>query len=149
MSIGLHSKHRCRCNRASRTVVPPAPTRRCPPPPPTAGCAPPADLSPLPCTRSTARALEQVTCGSLIKLQSDKTGHLLHSHEVSYGYGRGSGQQSVTAYPEHDSANSLWVVRSDGVSGVAGTQRSAALGRGHVAGQPWLWGQPSAAAPAC
>lgn len=60
---------------------------------------------------------EQVTCGSTIKLEADTTRHLLHSHEVSYGYGRGSGQQSVTGFPERDSANSLWVVRSGGVSG--------------------------------
>jgi len=53
-----------------------------------------------------------VTVGSTIKLEGEQTRHVLHSHEVSYGYGRGSGQQSVTGFPEKDSANSLWVVRS-------------------------------------
>lgn len=59
----------------------------------------------------------QVTCGSVIKLEADKTRHVLHSHEVSYGYGRGSGQQSVTGYPEKDQAGSMWIVRADNVSG--------------------------------
>lgn len=63
----------------------------------------------------------QVTCGSVIKLEADKTRHVLHSHEVSYGYGRGSGQQSVTGFPEKDSAGSLWVVRSNNVSDSQGT----------------------------
>lgn len=58
----------------------------------------------------------QVTCGSVIKLEHVKTGHLLHSHEVSYGAGRGSGQQSVTGYPEKDSAGSMWIVRGGKVS---------------------------------
>lgn len=58
----------------------------------------------------------QVTCGSVIKLEADKTRHVLHSHEVSYGYGRGSGQQSVTGYPEMDQAGSLWIVRAEDVS---------------------------------
>ena len=119
-SIVSHSKHRSRCSeRAGRAPSPPARRRR-----PSPGWHPPADLARSP-ARSPLCAPEQVTCGSLIKLQSDKTGHLLHSHEVAYGYGRGSGQQSVTAYPEHDSANSLWIVRSDGVSGGC-IQRSAA-----------------------
>lgn len=52
-----------------------------------------------------------VTCGSLVKLEHQSTGHLLHSHEVSYGVGRGSGQQSVTGYPQRDSSGSLWIVR--------------------------------------
>jgi len=50
----------------------------------------------------------QVTCGSSIKLQHAATKFRLHSHEVAYG--RGSGQQSVTCYPESDDANSLWIV---------------------------------------
>jgi dolichyl-phosphate-mannose--protein O-mannosyl transferase len=52
-----------------------------------------------------------VTCGSLVKLEHQGTGNLLHSHEVSYGVGRGSGQQSVTGYPDRDSSGSLWIVR--------------------------------------
>lgn len=52
----------------------------------------------------------------MVKLEADKTRHVLHSHEVSYGYGRGSGQQSVTGYPEKDQAGSLWIVRVENVS---------------------------------
>ncbi|PRW20677.1 stromal cell-derived factor 2 [Chlorella sorokiniana] len=52
-----------------------------------------------------------VTCGSTIKLESSNTRHVLHSHEVSYGYGRGSGQQSVTGFYERDSAGSLWTIK--------------------------------------
>lgn len=49
-----------------------------------------------------------VTCGSSIKLQHVATRFRLHSHEVSYS--RGSQQQSVTAYPTGDDANSMWIV---------------------------------------
>lgn len=56
--------------------------------------------------------LPQVTCGSVIKLEHDRTNHYLHSHEVAYGTGRGSGQQSVTGYPERESGSSMWIVRS-------------------------------------
>lgn len=56
-----------------------------------------------------------VTCGSFVKLEHVKTGHLLHSQDVAYGMGRGSGQQGVTGYPERDSSSSLWIVRSVGV----------------------------------
>lgn len=52
-----------------------------------------------------------VTCGSVIKLQHDKLKHHLHSHEVAYGYGRGSGQQSVTGFPGKDSADSFWAIK--------------------------------------
>ncbi len=31
--------------------------------------------------------------------------------QVSYGYGRGSGQQSVTGFPDRDSAGSLWTIK--------------------------------------
>ena len=77
----------------------------------------------------------QVTCGSAVKLEADGTRHLLHSHEVSYGYGRGSGQQSVTGFPEHDSAGSLWIVRSAGVS-VAGKQVAPHAACAASAGSP-------------
>ena len=50
-----------------------------------------------------------VTCGSAIKLQHLGTRHRLHSHEVAYG--SGSGQQSVTGFPDGDDSNSLWTVR--------------------------------------
>lgn len=52
----------------------------------------------------------QVTCGSLVKLQHVDSGCRLHSHNIPYGFGRGSGQQSVTCYPNLDSAESYWVV---------------------------------------
>jgi dolichyl-phosphate-mannose--protein O-mannosyl transferase len=56
-----------------------------------------------------------VTCGSFLKLEHVKTGHLLHSQDVAYGMGRGSGQQGVTGYPDRDSSSSLWIVRGVGV----------------------------------
>lgn len=52
-----------------------------------------------------------VTCGSLIKLEHGNTKFLLHSHEINYQYGSGSGQQSVTAYPDGDDFNSYWAVK--------------------------------------
>ncbi|GBG84577.1 hypothetical protein CBR_g38858 [Chara braunii] len=52
---------------------------------------------------------EEVTCGSAIKLQHERTKFRLHSHEVQYG--SGSGQQSVTGFQGGDDANSYWVVR--------------------------------------
>ena len=70
----------------------------------------------------------------MVKLQAERTRHVLHSHEVSYGSGRGSGQQSVTGYPEKDSALSLWVVRaanvSEGKLGVLGSCCTALAGSG-------------------
>ncbi|KAJ4460096.1 putative stromal cell-derived factor 2 [Paratrimastix pyriformis] len=51
-----------------------------------------------------------VTCGSVIKLVHKATGYRLHSHEVPYG-GQGSGQQSVTCFPNSDDSNSLWTVK--------------------------------------
>ena len=49
----------------------------------------------------------QVTYGSVIKLQHERTKYRLHSHEVPYG--SGSGQQSVTAFPGVEDGNSYWV----------------------------------------
>lgn len=51
--------------------------------------------------------LVQVTYGSVIKLQHERTKYRLHSHEVPYG--SGSGQQSVTAFPGVEDGNSYWV----------------------------------------
>ncbi|ONK60439.1 uncharacterized protein A4U43_C08F18470, partial [Asparagus officinalis] len=48
----------------------------------------------------------EVTYGSLIKLMHEKTKFRLHSHDVPYG--SGSGQQSVTGFPDVDDANSYW-----------------------------------------
>ncbi|EFJ17205.1 hypothetical protein SELMODRAFT_444987 [Selaginella moellendorffii] len=55
----------------------------------------------------------EVTYGSVIKLQHDRTKYRLHSHDVPYG--SGSGQQSITCYSGHDS-NSYWIVRPKGRS---------------------------------
>jgi len=50
-----------------------------------------------------------VTCGSVIKLRHNPTGFRLHSHQVQYG--TGSGQQSVTGFPNLDDNNSFWVIK--------------------------------------
>ncbi|MED6142675.1 Stromal cell-derived factor 2-like protein, partial [Stylosanthes scabra] len=49
----------------------------------------------------------QITYGSVIKLMHEKTKFRLHSHDVPYG--SGSGQQSVTGFPNVDDSNSYWV----------------------------------------
>ncbi|WOH09936.1 hypothetical protein DCAR_0729397 [Daucus carota subsp. sativus] len=51
----------------------------------------------------------EITYGSVIKLMHEKTRFRLHSHEVPYG--SGSGQQSVTGFPNVDDANSYWTVK--------------------------------------
>ncbi|CEP11811.1 hypothetical protein [Parasitella parasitica] len=53
---------------------------------------------------------EQVTCGSTIKLANKASGYRLHSHGVTYG--SGSGQQSVTGFPNADDGNSFWIVEA-------------------------------------
>ena len=53
---------------------------------------------------------ELVTCGSVFRLESVRTGRRLHSHDVKYG--SGSGQQSVTGFAEAHDSNSLWVVHT-------------------------------------
>ncbi|KAG7024427.1 Stromal cell-derived factor 2-like protein, partial [Cucurbita argyrosperma subsp. argyrosperma] len=49
----------------------------------------------------------EITYGTVLKLMHEKTKFRLHSHDVPYG--SGSGQQSVTGYPNVDDANSYWV----------------------------------------
>ena len=49
----------------------------------------------------------QITYGSVIKLMHERTKFRLHSHDVPYG--SGSGQQSVTGFPNVDDSNSYWV----------------------------------------
>jgi dolichyl-phosphate-mannose--protein O-mannosyl transferase len=49
----------------------------------------------------------QITYGAVLKLMHEKTKFRLHSHDVPYG--SGSGQQSVTGFPNVDDANSYWV----------------------------------------
>nr|CAD1825670.1 unnamed protein product [Ananas comosus var. bracteatus] len=58
---------------------------------------------------SAAAAAEsvEITYGSVIKLMHEKTKFRLHSHDVPYG--SGSGQQSVTGFPNVDDSNSYWV----------------------------------------
>ncbi|XP_076939727.1 stromal cell-derived factor 2-like protein [Bidens hawaiensis] len=53
----------------------------------------------------------EITYGSVIKLMHEKTKYRLHSHNVPYG--SGSGQQSVTSFPNVNDANSYWIVRPD------------------------------------
>ncbi|KAI6653794.1 hypothetical protein LOD99_3298 [Oopsacas minuta] len=53
-----------------------------------------------------------VTCGSLIKLLNYGHNVRLHSHEVKYGGGSGSGQQTVTAISAMDDVNSYWILRA-------------------------------------
>eukprot|EP01103_Thecamoeba_quadrilineata_P006449 TRINITY_DN16179_c0_g1_i1.p1 TRINITY_DN16179_c0_g1~~TRINITY_DN16179_c0_g1_i1.p1 ORF type:complete len:207 (+),score=20.03 TRINITY_DN16179_c0_g1_i1:16-636(+) len=54
--------------------------------------------------------LSYVTCGSIVKLRHIPTNFRLHSHEVKYG--SGSGQQSVTGFPDHDDTNSYWLIKA-------------------------------------
>lgn len=49
-----------------------------------------------------------MTCGSIIKLTNKANNYKLHSHGVTYG--SGSGQQSVTGFPDADDGNSYWIV---------------------------------------
>ncbi|CAL5002874.1 unnamed protein product [Urochloa decumbens] len=51
----------------------------------------------------------EITYGSVIKLMHERTKFRLHSHDVPYG--SGSGQQSITSFPNVDDANSYWIVR--------------------------------------
>lgn len=57
----------------------------------------------------------QVTCGSMIKLESPVTKHRLHSFDVNYG--TGSGQQAVVGSSEHNSGQSMWLIRSGRAEG--------------------------------
>ncbi|GMI95106.1 ATSDF2-LIKE, Arabidopsis thaliana STROMAL CELL-DERIVED FACTOR 2-like protein precursor [Hibiscus trionum] len=53
----------------------------------------------------------EITYGTVLKLMHEKTKIRLHSHEVPYG--SGSGQQSVTGFPNVDDSNSYWIVRPE------------------------------------
>lgn len=70
--------------------------------------------------------LDKVTCGSLIKLKHVVTKFRLHSHEIPYG--QGSRQQSVTAFPKPDDANSYWIVRGTKVIPTYCKSHSSCLG---------------------
>lgn len=60
----------------------------------------------------------QITYGSVIKIMHERTKYRLHSHDVPYG--SGSGQQSVTGFPNVDDSNSYWIVRPVPDSGKQG-----------------------------
>lgn len=66
------------------------------------------DGSPQPTYAAASEGVE-ITYGSVIKLMHEKTKFRLHSHDVPYG--SGSGQQSVTGFPNVDDSNSYWVVQ--------------------------------------
>lgn len=51
----------------------------------------------------------EITYGTVLKLMHERTKFRLHSHDVPYG--SGSGQQSVTGFPNVDDANSYWIVK--------------------------------------
>jgi len=65
---------------------------------------------------------DPVTYGSIIKLEHQSSGYILHSHEVTYG--SGSGQQSVTVYPEYGDTNSLWQI----LNGIENKEKKKKIG---------------------
>ncbi|KAF5196405.1 Stromal cell-derived factor 2-like protein [Thalictrum thalictroides] len=67
-----------------------------------------SSFSPASAATSTSEGVE-ITYGSVFKLTHEKTKVRLHSHDVPYG--SGSGQQSVTGFPNVDDSNSYWIVR--------------------------------------
>lgn len=67
-----------------------------------------SDYTSTPVYAATSEGVE-ITYGSVLKLMHEKTRYRLHSHDVPYG--SGSGQQSVTGFPNVDDANSYWIVR--------------------------------------
>lgn len=52
---------------------------------------------------------QKVTCLSSVKLTHGQSSYKLHSHSVNYA--SGSGQQSVTGFPDADDSNSLFRVK--------------------------------------
>jgi dolichyl-phosphate-mannose--protein O-mannosyl transferase len=54
---------------------------------------------------------EKVTYGSAIKLTNLDNGYKLHSQDLQYA--TGSGQQTITGYPDSDDPNSLFVVQAE------------------------------------
>jgi dolichyl-phosphate-mannose--protein O-mannosyl transferase len=51
-----------------------------------------------------------VTCGSMLKLQHQGSGHHLHSHQINWG--SGSGQQSVTGHGSTNDQGANWIIKS-------------------------------------
>ncbi|XP_051134733.1 stromal cell-derived factor 2-like protein [Andrographis paniculata] len=81
----------------------------------------------------------QVTYGSTIKLMHEKTKFRLHSHDVPYG--SGSGQQSVTGFPNVQDANSYWIVKPtpDSFAKQGDTIKSGTIIRlQHMRSRKWL-----------
>ncbi|KAL0910610.1 hypothetical protein M5K25_021609 [Dendrobium thyrsiflorum] len=64
--------------------------------------------APIP-TSAVASEGVAISYGTVLKLMHERTKFRLHSHEVPYG--SGSGQQSVTGFPNVDDSNSYWIVR--------------------------------------
>ncbi|ERN18643.1 stromal cell-derived factor 2-like protein [Amborella trichopoda] len=60
---------------------------------------------------SAAQEGVEITYGTVLKLAHEKTKFRLHSHDVPYG--SGSGQQSVTGFPNVDDSNSYWIVKPE------------------------------------
>lgn len=81
---------------------------------------------------------KEVTYGSVIKLQHERTKYRLHSHDVPYG--SGSGQQSVTAFPGVEDANSYWMVQmvDDGHEQGDVIPNGAIVRLQHVRTRKWL-----------
>ncbi|XP_074286065.1 stromal cell-derived factor 2-like protein [Silene latifolia] len=91
------------------------------------------------CKYSAAVEGVEVTYGSVIKLMHERTKFRLHSHDVPYG--SGSGQQSVTGFPNVDDANSYWVVKHvpDTSSKQGDTIKKGAIVRlQHMKTRKWL-----------
>ncbi|KAG8050489.1 hypothetical protein GUJ93_ZPchr0009g575 [Zizania palustris] len=90
---------------------PPAPPSPAPLAPPSPAPAPHLGLdlpeaSPAQSYAADPDNVVEITYGSVIKLMHERTKFRLHSHDVPYG--SGSGQQSVTSFPNVDDANSYW-----------------------------------------
>jgi dolichyl-phosphate-mannose--protein O-mannosyl transferase len=60
---------------------------------------------------------EAITCGSVVKLIHQDSGHMVHSHPIAWG--SGSGQQSVTATQSANEQGSLWVVKDSTTTKIA------------------------------
>lgn len=71
-----------------------------------------------------------------MKLANQKTGHLLHSLDVSYG--SGSGQQAVIGSTSQDSAESMWVVRSEGCKQGDAIEKNQLIRLQHARTGKWL-----------
>ncbi|KAF3975773.1 hypothetical protein ACB098_01G100100 [Castanea mollissima] len=90
-------------------------------------------------TASSSSEGVEITYGSVLKLMHERSKFRLHSHDVPYG--SGSGQQSVTGFPNVDDANSYWIVRPEpGTSAKQGdTIKSGTIIRlQHMRTRKWL-----------